>query len=142
MEKICLARRISERNKSLEPKDASSSDDNRISERSILIKPSELAHSLVQALIANNDEHAASAPGSRKFELEVQYDPASRFYITVNLEPLRNGPSKEWLTAEETAQRLRLSKATVYRELLAGNLVGMKVGRQWRIPASKLDGGK
>jgi len=41
---------------------------------------------------------------------------------------------------KETARSLQVSTATVYKELLAGKLVGLKIGRQWRVFRPGLDG--
>lgn len=42
------------------------------------------------------------------------------------------------LTPEQVAAWLSVSVSTVYRELRAGNLPGIKVGSQWRVSRSAL----
>jgi excisionase family DNA binding protein len=44
-----------------------------------------------------------------------------------------------WLTREEVQQLLRLSRATTEKLLASGELAGVKVGRQWRIPRSAVE---
>lgn len=44
------------------------------------------------------------------------------------------------LTAEETAEHLRLSSATVYRLAQAGEIPGLRVGRQWRFQGRAAQG--
>jgi excisionase family DNA binding protein len=45
---------------------------------------------------------------------------------------------REFLTVEEVAQRARTTTTTVYRWLHTGRLQGMKIGKEWRIPADAL----
>ena len=44
------------------------------------------------------------------------------------------------LTPEEAAAYLRVNPQRVYRLLRAGRCPGVKIGRQWRIRRSDLDG--
>ena len=44
----------------------------------------------------------------------------------------------EFLTVEEVAGLLRVSTRTVQRLLAEGQLPGVRVGRQWRIPRAEL----
>jgi len=44
-----------------------------------------------------------------------------------------------YLTAEQIADRLQLNKETVLRWLRAGELEGLKAGKQWRVKQDKLD---
>lgn len=132
MEKICLARRISESSRPVEIQP----EQTVLQEGHIAITPSQLVHSLIQTLLAEGPQDLKQLTGSQKFELEIVCDPESRFSLTVNITPVREKPAGKWLTAVEAAQQFRLSKTTVYRELLAGKLAGIKIGRQWRIPAS------
>lgn len=46
---------------------------------------------------------------------------------------------QELLTVEEVALKARTTTTTVYRWLKTGRLKGMKIGKEWRIPASELD---
>lgn len=41
--------------------------------------------------------------------------------------------NKNWLTAEEAAKALGLNAVTVRNKLMAGEIKGTKVGREWRI---------
>jgi excisionase family DNA binding protein len=45
----------------------------------------------------------------------------------------------EWLTAEETAERLKVSLDLVYKLIKRKNLPAHKVGRSWRFSRSELD---
>jgi excisionase family DNA binding protein len=44
-----------------------------------------------------------------------------------------------YLTVEEVAAVMRVSKMTVYRLLHAGELPGVRVGRSFRVPQDALD---
>jgi len=44
----------------------------------------------------------------------------------------------EFLTVEEVAKLLRISVRTVQRLLKGGELPGVRIGRQWRIPRAEL----
>jgi excisionase family DNA binding protein len=44
------------------------------------------------------------------------------------------------MTPEEAAQYLRVNPQTIYRLLRRGRLPGAKIGHQWRIRRSDLDG--
>lgn len=46
--------------------------------------------------------------------------------------------NSEFLTAQEVADRLRVSIQTIIRELKSGELKGSKVGNQWRIRKSDI----
>lgn len=48
------------------------------------------------------------------------------------------GQAKELYTAQEVATIAGLSLLTIYRHLESGQLIGKKVGRQWRINAKSL----
>lgn len=45
---------------------------------------------------------------------------------------------EEFLTIEETANRLKISKITVYRMARKGQLPAVKFGKVWRISSVKL----
>jgi excisionase family DNA binding protein len=47
---------------------------------------------------------------------------------------------RQWLTVEETAHTLSVSKATVYKALRMGEISGLKIGRQWRVFLPDLEG--
>ncbi len=47
--------------------------------------------------------------------------------------------SAEWLTRDEVAQRLAVHRRTVSRLLDSGQLVGYRVGGQWRIDRTDLE---
>lgn len=46
---------------------------------------------------------------------------------------------ERYWTPEEIAERLKLSKGTVYGLLRAGELPAIKIGSQWRVSESDLD---
>jgi excisionase family DNA binding protein len=46
---------------------------------------------------------------------------------------------QEMYTPEEVAQKLKISRATVYIWLRQGRLKGVKVGDLWRIPEEALE---
>jgi excisionase family DNA binding protein len=45
----------------------------------------------------------------------------------------------ELLTANEAADRLRISRRLLYQLLAEGKLPGVKVGREWRVSRAALD---
>jgi len=45
----------------------------------------------------------------------------------------------ELLTVREVAERVGVSRRTVYEWLRSGELAGRKFGGRWRVPASALD---
>lgn len=44
----------------------------------------------------------------------------------------------EWLSPEDVAERVGVSRRTVYRALNAGHLEGRRAGARWRVPSSAL----
>jgi excisionase family DNA binding protein len=46
---------------------------------------------------------------------------------------------RKWLSVDEMAQVLGLSKMTLYREIAAGHLAAVRVGRRLLFPADLLD---
>lgn len=46
---------------------------------------------------------------------------------------------ERWLSVEEIAQHLGLSKETIYRWLEKGKIPSHRVGRQWKFQASEVD---
>lgn len=47
---------------------------------------------------------------------------------------------EEFLTIAELAKRFRVSEMTVRRMIQRGDLKGIQLGRQWRIPSALVDG--
>jgi len=45
---------------------------------------------------------------------------------------------EEYLTVEEVAKKLKLSKITIYRMLKKGELPAVKFGKVWRVSGKKL----
>lgn len=45
---------------------------------------------------------------------------------------------EEYLTIEEAAKRLKMSKITIYRMARTGKLPAVKFGKAWRISSKKL----
>jgi excisionase family DNA binding protein len=45
---------------------------------------------------------------------------------------------EEYLTIDEAAQRLKISKVTIYRMAQKGKLPAVKFGKSWRISSKKL----
>ncbi|MFH1147452.1 MAG: helix-turn-helix domain-containing protein [Pseudomonadota bacterium] len=135
MEKICLARRTWQNDNNDAEKGSQLPFPLR-PESSILIKPPELIQSLVEAL---GIDFTRPETVNKKFSLEVQCNSHTPFNVVVNVKPA--GPERQvrWLTPQETAQALKVSKHTVYKQLTAGALKGKKIGRQWRILADESD---
>ncbi|MEW6328395.1 MAG: helix-turn-helix domain-containing protein [Thermodesulfobacteriota bacterium] len=134
MEKICLARRRWEGNKVEERDSQAPVALPTPSEPGFTIEPNEAVSSLVNSLIAiGNKDHSESRAMVKRFDLEVRYESFSPVKVTVYVTPAQPQADKQWLTVEETARFLKVSTATVYKELLAGKLVGLRIGRQWRV---------
>ncbi len=139
MEKICLARRRWQSNEMGE-RDEKPSVASWFQPPSITVRPDDMVRSLVHSLSSiGNKEHDESGATTQKFEVEIQYDCFSPIKVTVHVAPARPQTDKQWLTVEETARFLRVSPATIYKELWAGNLAGLRVGRQWRVFMPGLD---
>ncbi|GIG30724.1 hypothetical protein Cma02nite_33240 [Cellulomonas marina] len=49
------------------------------------------------------------------------------------------GPRTRFLTVQEVAATMRVSKMTVYRLLHAGDMPGVRVGRSFRVPQDALE---
>jgi excisionase family DNA binding protein len=47
--------------------------------------------------------------------------------------------SEPWLSVEEVADHLKISKESVYRWLEKGKIPAHRVGKQWRFKASEVD---
>jgi excisionase family DNA binding protein len=45
---------------------------------------------------------------------------------------------EEYLTIDEAAQKLKISKVTIYRMAQKGKLPAVKFGKSWRISSKKL----
>ncbi|WP_129337600.1 helix-turn-helix domain-containing protein [Cellulomonas endophytica] len=51
-----------------------------------------------------------------------------------------DGPARtRFLTVQEVAETMRVSKMTVYRLLHAGEMPGVRVGRSFRVPQDALE---
>jgi excisionase family DNA binding protein len=46
---------------------------------------------------------------------------------------------EEYLTIDEAAQKLKISKVTIYRMAQKGKLPAVKFGKSWRISSKKLE---
>ena len=46
--------------------------------------------------------------------------------------------NQEYLTINETAEKLKLAKITIYRMARRGQLPAVKLGKAWRISSTKL----
>ena len=51
---------------------------------------------------------------------------------------MKNDPER-WLSVEDIAQHLRVSKETIYRWAEKGRMPASKVGRQWKLKASEVE---
>ena len=78
--------------------------------------------------------------GKREFTIEIVSGLKNPFKMLVSLQPLNSTcfNNKNFLTTQEASQRLRVSKNTIYRQLRSGNLLGHKIGQQWRVPLSSV----
>lgn len=55
------------------------------------------------------------------------------------MKPYKRPAPVEALTVAETAKKLGLSEATIYRLARAGDLPGARVGRSWRFDRRRID---
>jgi len=78
--------------------------------------------------------------GKRQFTIEIVSGLKNPFKMLVSIQPLNSigFTNKNFLTIQEASQRLRVSKNTLYRQLRSGNMLGHKIGRQWRVPLSSV----
>jgi len=51
----------------------------------------------------------------------------------------RMNPTEPWLSVEEIARHLALSKETIYRWLENGSIPSHRVGKLWRFKATEVD---
>lgn len=51
-----------------------------------------------------------------------------------------NAREDRWLSVEQIAEYVGVSRDTVYAWLASGRMPGYKVGRQWRVKMSEVDG--
>jgi len=82
--------------------------------------------------------------GKKEFSVEIisgLQDPL-RLIVSVQSFNTTSRNDKKFLTTDEAAQSLRVSKNTIYRQLRSGNLQGQKIGRQWRILLTSLNSKK
>lgn len=56
-----------------------------------------------------------------------------------SMEPQREEARTQFLTVAEVAEKLRVSRMTVYRLVHAGELPAMRVGRSYRVVKSAVD---
>ncbi len=54
-------------------------------------------------------------------------------------ELMNSAASERWLSLEEIAQHLGMSKVTIYKWIEAGKIPGHKVGRNWKFKVSEVD---
>ena len=52
---------------------------------------------------------------------------------------LLNDAARDWLTADEAAQRVGMLRAAIVEKVKRGELAGEKVGRTWRIPKDAVE---
>ncbi len=134
MEKICLARRRWEGGKGGDRVLNSSAALQRHSEPLVTIEPGDMARSLADYLITmGGQDLSGPLPITKKFELEAKYDSFPPVRISIYIKPAGDQTDKRWLTVEEAAEALKVSRATIYKGLRAGRLSGLRIGRQWRM---------
>ena len=76
----------------------------------------------------------------KQFSVEIISGLEKPVKLVVTIRPGNPSASdKRFLTVEEAARILQISKHTIYRQLQQRNLNGIKVGRQWRILLKSLN---
>lgn len=70
----------------------------------------------------------------------MPHDPPASGFAQHPCSPSINTHRNALLTAEETAEFLRMHPSTVRRLLRQGKLPGSRIGRDWRVPAHSLPG--
>ena len=56
-----------------------------------------------------------------------------------DVEPLNLSVTERWLSLEEIAIHLGMSKVTLYKWIESGKIPGHKVGRNWKFKISEVD---
>ena len=99
-----------------------------------------------------NEEGGLLELGKKQFTLEIVSGVEKPIKMLVSIQPVdgkNNSPNRNmdqetgYLTPEEAAQALKVSKNTIYRQLKEGSLKGLKIGCRWRVilnPESKAEG--
>jgi excisionase family DNA binding protein len=110
-------------------------------------------YSLDSLLSFINEEGGLLELSKKQFSLEIVSGVEKPIKMLVSIQPLSgnsNSPYKRtnyeegyYLTPEEAAQTLKVSKNTIYRQLKEGSLRGLKIGCRWRVllsPQGKTEG--
>jgi excisionase family DNA binding protein len=109
-------------------------------------------YSLDSLLSFINEEGGLLELSKKQFSLEIVSGVEKPIKMLVSIQPLtgninsnnRNINREEgYLTPDEAAQTLKVSKNTIYRQLKEGSLRGLKVGCRWRVllsPQGKTEG--
>lgn len=86
--------------------------------------------------LENGIANIEAALAAKQLEMEMLED-----MVAQRLEGVMIGRSSpgRWLTVEETAQKLRISSASVYKMVDSGEIPSHRVGRSIRINEAELD---
>ena len=95
-----------------------------------------------------NEEGGLLELGKKQFTLEIVSGVEKPVKMLVSIQPVdkkTNSPELDqgYVSPEEAAQTLRVSKNTIYKQLKEGSLKGLKVGCRWRVllnPANEAQG--
>ena len=106
------------------------------------------AFSLDSLISFINEEGGLLELGKKQFTLEIVSGVEKPVRMLVSIQPVNektNSPQTEqgYVSPEEAAQTLKVSKNTIYKQLKEGSLKGLKVGCRWRVrlnPANEAQG--
>ena len=106
------------------------------------------AFSLDSLISLINEEGGLLELGKKQFTLEIVSGVEKPVRMLVSIQPVNektNSPQTEqgYVSPEEAAQTLKVSKNTIYKQLKEGSLKGLKVGCRWRVrlnPANEAQG--
>ena len=96
-----------------------------------------------------NEEGGLLELGKKQFTLEIVSGVEKPIKMLVSIQPVdgkKGSPDIEkqgYVTPEEAAETLKVSKHTIYKQLKEGSLKGLKVGCRWRVllnPAGETEG--
>ncbi|MGA1874826.1 MAG: helix-turn-helix domain-containing protein [bacterium] len=80
-------------------------------------------------------EEAKSPPSDkRQFIVEIVSGLERPTRMVISVQPVESEETEgNFLTIDEAAKALRVSRNTIYRQLRSGHLQGQKIGHQWRV---------
>jgi excisionase family DNA binding protein len=109
-----------------------SSDSNNALEPPVEMNSIDVSSLSIDSLVI---EEAKSPPSEkRQFIVEIVSGLERPTRMVISVQPVDSESTEgNFLTIEEAAKALRVSRNTIYRQLRSGHLQGQKIGHQWRV---------